>query len=352
MKYKLFSNCFPVKGAAKSIVVDIQRNDYKNIPNSLYNILVENPVLDFDMLNSKYGDENIVDEYKSFLLENEMIFECPENELDNFPPISTSFFKPYVLTNAIIEISKLIEHKIKEIKESFDEFGIQDCFLMFYEDDKALLSKIMEEFSDSRLISVQILYPFRNKVNFKSIKTKYQRITKLIFFNSPYEKTLEGLPSIVHTKRNISSFKHCGQIRNYFVANIDSFLESLNHNSCLHKKISIDRYGNIKNCPAMSESYGNIQNIPLNEGYMKEGFRKYWNLTKDEIEVCKDCEFRYICTDCRAFTERTHFNKNNIDKSKPLKCGYDPYKSQWEDWSINPLKKKAIEYYGLKEIER
>lgn len=33
--------------------------------------------------------------------------------------------------------------------------------------------------------------------------------------------------------------------------------------------------------------------------------------------------------------------------SKPLKCGYNPYTGEWSDWSTNPLKQKAIEFYGI-----
>ncbi|WP_066439517.1 hypothetical protein [Chryseobacterium sp. CCH4-E10] len=47
-------------------------------------------------------------------------------------------------------------------------------------------------------------------------------------------------------------------------------------------------------------------------------FKKYRNLTKDQIEVCKDCEFLYICTDCRAYSERSHTNEEGLDTSKPL----------------------------------
>lgn len=36
--------------------------------------------------------------------------------------------------------------------------------------------------------------------------------------------------------------------------------------------------------------------------------------------------------------------------SKPLKCGYNPYTSEWAEWSTNPLKRKAINFYGMKEI--
>jgi hypothetical protein len=35
--------------------------------------------------------------------------------------------------------------------------------------------------------------------------------------------------------------------------------------------------------------------------------------------------------------------------SKPLKCGYNPYTCEWEDWSTNPLKEKAIKYYNLEK---
>ncbi|MEM8527245.1 MAG: hypothetical protein AAGG68_21570 [Bacteroidota bacterium] len=36
--------------------------------------------------------------------------------------------------------------------------------------------------------------------------------------------------------------------------------------------------------------------------------------------------------------------------SKPLKCGYNPYTGEWAEWSTNPLKQKAIAYYGMEEL--
>ncbi|MCR9102370.1 MAG: grasp-with-spasm system SPASM domain peptide maturase, partial [bacterium] len=126
---------------------------------------------------------------------------------------------------------------------------------------------------------------------------------------------------------------------------LNTFTESINHNSCLNRKISIDTEGNIKNCPSMKESYGNIKDTTLLEALEKPGFKKYWNITKDQISVCKDCEFRYICTDCRAYLE----DPDDI-YSKPLKCGYNPYTCEWEEWSTNPLKEKAINHYGMENL--
>lgn len=147
-------------------------------------------------------------------------------------------------------------------------------------------------------------------------------------------------------ENEIKSFANCGIVsRNYFGVDKDKVIESINHNSCLNRKISIDKDGNIKNCPSMAESFGNIKDTTLEEALNKPGFKKYWNITKDQIEVCKDCEFRHICTDCRAYIEDP---ENQY--SKPLKCGYNPYTNEWEEWSTNPLKQKAIEYYGMQDL--
>ena len=95
----------------------------------------------------------------------------------------------------------------------------------------------------------------------------------------------------------------------------------------------------------MSENFGNIKDTSLSEALNKNNFKKYWNITKDQIEICKDCEFRHICTDCRAYIEEP-----DNQYSKPLKCGYNPYTNEWSEWSTNPLKQKGIEAYGLQNL--
>lgn len=42
--------------------------------------------------------------------------------------------------------------------------------------------------------------------------------------------------------------------------------------------------------------------------------------------VCKDCEFRSICSDCRIYTEN-----NGNEYSKPINCTYNPYISKWSN---------------------
>ena len=33
--------------------------------------------------------------------------------------------------------------------------------------------------------------------------------------------------------------------------------------------------------------------------------------------------------------------------SPPLKCGYDPYSCEWEDWATDPRKEMTLMHYGL-----
>lgn len=164
--------------------------------------------------------------------------------------------------------------------------------------------------------------------------------------NEQFESEFENSGLITFTDQKITSKTHCGIInQRYFVSNIKTFTEAQHHNTCLNRKLSVDTNGDIKNCPSTQTVFGNIKKTTLQEALQHQQLEELWHITKDQIAVCNTCEFRYVCTDCRAYLE------NPDDKlSKPLKCGYNPKTCEWEDWSTNPLKKQAIKHYGLQEI--
>lgn len=67
--------------------------------------------------------------------------------------------------------------------------------------------------------------------------------------------------------------------------------------------------------------HGNIQRHSLKE-IINESIR---TLSKDHIETCKSCEYRYACFDCRP-------DSNGADKyAKPWYCSYDPLTGTWQD---------------------
>ncbi|VXB10288.1 Grasp-with-spasm system SPASM domain peptide maturase (fragment) [Flavobacterium sp. 9AF] len=212
----------------------------------------------------------------------------------------------------------------------------------------------MNLINNSFIKSVEFILKIDNSINLDNLKkwvSDNKKIKSLTIHSFKENKIIQpenfGFGIIVGIKQKINDETHCGVVHhNYFNFLIESFTESQNNNTCLNRKLSIDKEGNIKNCPSMFQSFGNINNTNLEEVLNHKDFKKYWNITKDEIEICKDCEFRHICTDCRAYIEDP---KNQY--SKPLKCGYNPYTNEWEEWSENPLKQNAIKFYGMKELE-
>jgi SPASM domain peptide maturase of grasp-with-spasm system len=215
------------------------------------------------------------------------------------------------------------------------------------------IATIVNQFCNFGFDSIELLIDHNQFTDIElnnKIVIPFPTVSIIIVANSPKNEYYHYQPNnfghIFYTDQKYDTHLSCGNIsKNFFTTNLKTFTESLQYNSCLNRKISIDIDGNIKNCPSMKQSFGNIKDTTLEEAINKRGFKKYWNINKDKIKVCQDCEFRYICTDCRAYVEDP---KDNY--SKPLKCGYDPYTGEWSEWSTNPLKQKAIKYYGMEDL--
>lgn len=355
--FNLFSNILITKGAGRILISDLQRNISDLYPLELYDMIealknksIENISEDYDI-----ESKQIIQEYIDLLLEKEYGFISNGDWDTNFPPISYEYSDSSPISNLFIETNSTFV--LNKIKHSIEKLSVKHL-VIYYTTNLSLheFLDIDNLFSGSQLENIEIYSPFHADINqtlIKKLSNSTLRIYSLIFYNCPQIpfKTKEIFRFNINFSHENLKISACGKVDlKYFNTNLPKILEAINHNSCLHKKIGIDIDGNIKNCPLMPEVFANINNSSLEEALAKLGFKKYWNLTKDNIEVCKDCEFRFVCTDCRAYTERSHSNKEGFDISKPLKCGYNPYTRIWEKWSTNPLKQKAIQYYGMENL--
>ncbi|MBB6332842.1 SPASM domain peptide maturase of grasp-with-spasm system [Chryseobacterium sediminis] len=356
MKYfNLFSTILITKGASRILISDLQRNTSELYPLELYEIIVELKTSSIEATMANYDEESkeIVQEYLNLLLDKEYGF-VTENDWDrNFPPLSYEYYEPSAITDLFIEMEDI--DLLKKIKSSIENLGIKHLVIYSL---KPLTTKEFIEidttFKTSVLAGIEIFSPFHQEIDLSFIQALQKntvRIYSLVFYNCskpPFKIKDEYRFSLNFLKDDLK-LSACGKVElKYFNTNLPKVLEAINHNSCLHKKIGIDRNGAIKNCPLMAESFGNIHNYSLEEAISQPDFKKYWNLTKDYIEICKDCEFRYVCTDCRAYTENAVKNKEGLNISKPLKCGYNPYTGNWEDWTKNPLKQKIFNSLELR----
>ncbi|MDP9956590.1 SPASM domain peptide maturase of grasp-with-spasm system [Epilithonimonas hungarica] len=352
MFLKLFSSCKIVKGFHQSIILDVQRSSYTAIPNSMYSIIKELEHQSIDIVESQIEqeDKEIFKSYISFLIENEFVFITNDPQKFKYHDYSSSSTIKY---NGILELKNL-ETNLKKIVSEFAKIKIEALHINIYEGidlekTKLLLSQFLQN-TDIKQISLLIGYN-KNIVekDVLDLGFNYPILSQIMVYDSPFEKEVQdSFMRLFFLQDKKISYNSCGVVNeSYFSCNSVLYNESHCINSCLAGKIAIDVEGNVRNCLSMTQSFGNIKDTTLEKVMHHKDFKKYWNLTKDKIEVCKDCEFRYICTDCRAYTERTHFTEENLDISKPLKCGYDPYTGEWEDWTKSPLKKKAVEFYGM-----
>lgn len=356
--FQLFANCIPVKGKNRSVICDIQRNNITFIPNDLESILEKYEGKTLKYINKKYYNEFdiIIQEYFEFLEKNEFIFFT--NNPEYFPKLSKEWDNPAIVTNAIIDIDKNSKYNLKKVLFELNKLFCLHIELRFFDfigisDIKKYIEYI--DFTKSSIISVHILMPFTDEmtnIKIKKFIKNNKRIMSITIFNAKNDEYIPPISKnrgyIIYSTKNIKNNLYCGIIsHNFFVVNTKLYTESLTYNSCLNRKISIDTCGNIKNCPSMPDSFGKIKDTSLKNALNHKDFKRYWYINKDLIHVCKDCEFRYVCTDCRAYIE----NPDDI-YSKPLKCGYNPYTNKWEEWNTNPLKQTTIEYYGMHDLRR
>ncbi|MDD5569531.1 MAG: grasp-with-spasm system SPASM domain peptide maturase [Bacteroidales bacterium] len=333
--FRLFATCIPVKGYERSAICDIHRCNVEFIPNSLYEIITNNENKTYSELIEIFGAEQkqVIDEYFEFLLEKEFGYFFNKDELELFPKLNLQWDFYSDVSNAIIDLKEYSNYDIKEAIKQLDDI---DCFHLqirfFLKTQKEKIIELLELINETSIRSVQVMLSFNtlnNTDEYIQLCKDYLKISKIECYNSRKSEIIDvfgNLSQVLLNGKKIKDETTCGMVDvGYFSPNTPHFTESQHHNTCLNRKISIDANGKIKNCPSMQKSFGNIKNTTLKEALGKPGFKDLWSIRKDDIDVCKDCEFRYICTDCRAYLK----DPSNI-YSQPAKCLYNPYIAKWE----------------------
>jgi SPASM domain peptide maturase of grasp-with-spasm system len=337
----MYANCIPVKGIQRSVIYDIQKGNFDFIPNDLYDLLRNFSKKQISEIYKYYDAEQheIIDEYLDFLLEKEylLLMDTPE-ELDLFPALDLTWDMPSVITNAIIDLGSRHIHPSHYVR-ALQELEDMGCYYLQIRIFKNLdlfydYKQIFISIESLAFLSVELILPFKAGCNLETyleIHRSFSKICSITVYGCPESLVSDTIEyrnrsqsfNIATTQEKIDPAAHCGFVHpSYFSVNEQMFTEALSFNTCLNRKLGIDVYGQIKNCPSCTNSFGNIEYGSLKNIVDKPAFRKLWLLKKDQINTCKVCEFRYMCTDCRAFADSA--------LGKPSKCSYNPYECTWE----------------------
>jgi len=359
----LFADCIAVRGAAKSAFCDLTRHEIITFPSEYYPVL-EELLSDrigslLEKISSNPNKERILG-FLNFLDENELVMLVDDKSA--FPPLAENWDFPGQVQNAIIDISTVL-HNFEKIFDELSALGCQHVQIRCFSNllTLGICGPLLEKARHKSIQSIDLILKYEDgmpdETYVKFVESR-PMIAAFAVHSAPLARRVvvdyahpefsdsAPLKEIRFTSQVIDSEIHCGLItQKYLTApSVTTFFEAKSFNGCLNRKISVDADGNIKNCPSMKESFGNVRDTPLSSALHSTGFKDKWGIAKDQIAICRDCEFRYVCSDCRAYLEEP-----GNAFSKPLKCGYDPYTGTWEDWTRNPLKKKAAKFYGIKK---
>ncbi len=348
---RLFENCHITKGVSRSVIVDFQRGNLYIIPNEIADLFDQSNSIEYTNIDESKINLETLNKYIDYLISNEICFFIDSKLKENFTKINYNDWDyPAKITNAIVEID------CKNAINIYDALhGLIDVFHTRHIEFSILgdicineLFEFISKFDSFDLLSYNIIFSICDNEHLDdaiNILLTQHKICDVILHSTTRNDVMifnSGLSKIILTEK-VFSYKTCGIVEyDQFVFDINHISESFNHNTCLNRKITIDSSGNIRNCPNTNTVFGNIFVDDLGSIIDSDVFKRMSNISKERIYICKHCEFRHVCTDCRAFLENP-----DDEFSKPLKCGYDPYLCEWTDWSKNPIKKDAMEFYGF-----
>jgi SPASM domain peptide maturase of grasp-with-spasm system len=326
MYYKFYESCVPIIGANRGAIYDLTRGNLYFLPAQVLNEFLIYSSLGVEKFYSDYKENQItLKKYFNYFLSNELIF-FPENQ-SRFPKIDTSIIKPYSIDVLILEIDgvNFFKKKLLDINK-INELGFTNVVLINNNNSYSNLRLILKELKETKVTNITLMIKYENNVSIKindSIKNSNQ-LNEIIIFETPVENN-ESLNNVIYTKETLYELFH-KRINNIndFILNQSAYFESLEKNLYYNRKVYIDKNANIKHNFGDKIKYGNLKTDTLENIILKNNFLELWGISKDLIEVCKDCEFRYICPDRRIPLKRK--NKNYYHESS---CNYDPYKNEW-----------------------
>lgn len=182
----------------------------------------------------------------------------------------------------------------------------------------------METFSVEQVFTLEI----EDDVDIGLIKSVFNSITpaEIIYYgNQKIDDLFPAIP-ISYKKKNFNICLSLAKVkRDFNKISEDDYILNMKQNSCWGRKVAITKDGKIRPCIYSDIIIGELCE-ELSVHLLIEKAREYWQITKDMVEKCKDCELRYVCFDCREIAQKE--NNGNIYAANPL-CKYNPYKGEW-----------------------
>jgi hypothetical protein len=324
---RLYPNCIAINGFKNIVFYDLERQSYKRFP--------KKSLLKEDSNHSLLFRLDQVSETGLQLLKFHQLLMTDGSASDKQLKNAT-FYKwmhPSLITNAWIELSTSNEltcpSAFNKLMQYLELIRCRHAMLHLKSViSKEQLKKLIECASLSELHSLQLIVPYELEYDtddFGEFIMEQPKLTYILFEASPVARNLENKLYFSCERVTFSNKKNPRQ----FNINLTLFSEAIQYHTYFNRKLFIGEKGEIKNAPECEEIHGWIQTISearqLEQLIKTPAFQKLWLVNKERCEVCKDCEYRYMCVD-----NRVPYKKENGYWSHQQICNYDPYEGKWD----------------------
>ena len=176
----------------------------------------------------------------------------------------------------------------KEILTLLQNNNIHLFIQTIYSDsEKSEFKNLLQKLNNTGVkFSIIILLKDENDIQkYHQIKLKYKEAAQNVYFDfvfhiTEYQKFKEYIiPEIPRTS-------------------ISEYLHKRIYNPCLYGTIALQGDKMITSCPK-SKKFLIGSSTDLVNTFNATKYNKFWKLSKDKIDTCNQCKYRYACDDCR-----------------------------------------------------
>lgn len=338
--FRLYATCKLVEGGAYSAIYDLDRHLLFRFDSAYFGL--------FSLAASERGlslaDFEALDPEARARAEDAIEFLKVREVGRYMDPVSSALLvsmseawdSPHSIINAIIDVDST-EPDWPGVLSALDDLNCRGLQVRGFSSLLGVdeVRAALERLNGTRISRVDFVVkwqPAWDGIDWAGLFQDYRNLQAVRLHSAPRSQEINGefAPSligrvVVFETRPITGADHCGAISRgtFGIPSTGLYTELKSFNGCLNRKVSIRADGEICNCPSMRATFGKDVGR-LRDIVTSQEFQRPWRLGKDKLEVCRGCEFRYVCTDCRAYLE------SDISRGKPARCSYDPVTGSWE----------------------
>lgn len=307
------------KGYSRSILIDLYTANYWHIHNDFANLLENHPTIQISALpqHLPYQTDADIKQFINLLLSEDLGSLSPI-PLQPKPLLFENQSNTAIVHTISVETNqKMPILAVETINECFGDF--ENGTLEFHCQTAINLYAVLELYSTSTAKNIHLFIHYNDTTSydFNQLCKFAPKLKKVTIFEAPREKTDKKRNCTLTYLTPLSDQIH----QKYSLLHQQPVIQTwqTNHNY-FYKRVHITHRGDVKNAFESKYRMGNVLTEHLTNIIQKKEFQALWHISKNQIDVCNDCEFRAICIDRRVPKKRangTWFAKEE--------CAYNPY---------------------------